>query len=340
MGSEHPDCATAMAMHRSQLQPCQYTIQRSLRALQCIGLCQSCYVRARAASSRKDPKHNSWGNTEGAGLLHTPWGRAEIAKGLPALPDEAAGAALHRQLQSPRQRGEVTMQQADQGEGHNSYTVLPPRHCMPCNMGHSQPCNLHGGGAAPRIHIVRLAPSQRKVSALGGDSPLPCCRSTTQPQHEAVEGILVSAHMRSSVSGLQGMWHGFQGRPGTCKALPQQPGRGGTEPNQELRKLRSRCHASAMSHAEPDQALAHSPVQAHHLLSALALPRRRSGAGLSACPNATCSEQNASALPLQPPKCISAAQQAVHMTHPPSPSQRTPDPKSHLHSLSQQASYP
>ncbi len=65
------------------------------------------------------------------------------------------------------------------------------------------------------------------------------------------------------------------GRPGACKALPQLLGRGGTEPSQELRKLRCGCHASAVSHAEPDQALAHSPVQAHHLLSVLALPRRR-----------------------------------------------------------------
>ena len=66
--------------------------------------------------------------------------------------------------------------------------------------------------------------------------------------------------------------------PGTSKAfaLPQLPGRGGTEPNAgSAGKLRSGCHACCRCQCPCARLWRRQPCEAHHLLSALALPRRR-----------------------------------------------------------------
>ena len=194
---------------------------------------------------------------------------------------------------------------------------------MPYALHVSKDCNLHEGGAAPPMQDARSALSQRKGNSL------PCCRSTTPHSHSVrvhlsdLENSLVTARMCSSVcrAGDMGGTAG-QARPGACKALPRLPGRGGTEPNQALRKPRCSCHASAVSHRRA--------ALCKHITScqSLLLPRRRVWCRALCMPQ--CHMLRTECLSTAPHKLPGASPtaQEVLMRHPPSPSRsHSPPPK-------------
>ncbi len=142
-----------------------------------------------------------------------------------------------------------------------------------------------------------------KVGSPGGYS-LPCCRSSTRT-HTSVKHscqALISplrivpricAMYMCVRSAGQMTWVAEQARhmQGITPATTQ--GRDGAQSGAREAALRLPSLGQARSGSSAQ------PCEAHHLLSALALPRRRSGAsaGPSAGPNTTCSEQSISAPP-------------------------------------------